>query len=146
MTSEEKGIDMKYLRLGLLHLTTVALLFVAAVPAFAERLLRASDAGLHGQDSTPAEDGQQTETLRLVTPDGQVLDLALEVQSRLMQDARADVPGVRDGTTRIYAGEVSGRAGSWLRLTRIDGAWLGAVHDGEQLWFLDPASHHRELA
>ncbi len=63
-----------------------------------------------------------------------------------MQDARADVPGVRDGTTRIYAGEVSGRAGSWLRLTRIDGAWLGAVHDGEQLWFLDPASHHRELA
>jgi len=114
--------------------------------AVAEQLLRAADAGVHWLDSAQTADPGPAPLLRMVTPDGQVLDLALAVQSRLMQDARAHVPGIREGTTRIYAGEVLGRAGSWLRLTQIGAAWLGAVHDGEQLWFLDPASHHRALA
>lgn len=132
--------------LRLLAAVTVSFVLVAPAPAIAGKLLRASDAGLHRVDSTQASDGEAAMVLRLATPDGQLLDLVLVEHTALMQDARAHVPQVRDGTTQVFAGDVAGRSGSWLRLTRIGDAWLGAVLDGEKLWFLDPASHHRELA
>lgn len=119
---------------------------VLSAHAAAEQLQRASDAALQWLDSSRSPvDGKAT-ALRLDTPDGQVLELLLEAQMALMRDALAHVPGVKDGSTRVYAGEVAGRPGSWVRLTRIGPAWLGAVHDGEALWFLDPASHHQALA
>lgn len=136
---------MKGFRCGLLYLVSVALLWGAPALA-AETLLRANDAGLHQRDGGQLRHGEPAEVRRLVTPDGQILGLALALQPRLMQDALRHVPAVREGTTQIYAGEVVGRAGSRVRLTRIGGAWLGAVDDGQTLWFLDPASHHRELA
>lgn len=124
----------------------LAVPWALAAPVAAEGLLRATDAGLHWLEDPQPRDGRPGGTLRLLTPDGQVLDLELSLQERLMQDARAHLPAVRDGTTSVHAGQVAGRRGSWARLARLGGAWLGAVHDGGQLWFLDPASHHPVLA
>lgn len=143
-----RGTKMKLLQSGRLHLACIAVLLVLALPASAatEQLLRANNAGLHWVDNVRTADREASTVLRLNTPDGRALDMSLEVQLRLTHDATPHVAAVRDGRTQVFAGEIAGRPGSWARLTRIGAAWLGAVHDGEQLWFLDPASHHPGLA
>lgn len=139
---------MKVLKSRQLHLVCAAMFLVLALsaPAAAEQLLRANDAGLHWVDNAHTADGDAAALLRLNTPDGRVLDMSLHTQLRLSRDAQRHVAAVREGRTQIFAGDIEGRPGSWVRLTRIGAAWLGAVHDGEQLWFLDPASHHPDLA
>lgn len=84
--------------------------------------------------------------LSLTAPDGQRLRLVLHPRTGLTQDAARFVPGIGDGSTRIYAGTVVGQPHSWVRMTRIDHAWVGAIQSGEQLWFLDPARTHKALA
>ena len=84
-------------------------------------------------------------TLQVETPDG-LLDLRLQPATRLETNASPMVPAIRDGRTRIYQGTVAGQPSSWVRLSRIGDAWLGAIQVADKLWLLDPAREHRQLA
>lgn len=86
-----------------------------------------------------------TRTLSLDTPDGP-LDLELEADTRFSAQAARWVPAIRRGSTRLYHGHVIGDPDSWVRLSLVGGAWLGAVHTHGRLWLLDPAREHPSLA
>lgn len=83
--------------------------------------------------------------LRVLTPDGP-LDLELVPATQMQSEAARMVAAVRDGRTRLYRGQVSGQPESWARMSRIDGAWLGAIQVNGKLWLLDPARLHPQLA
>lgn len=84
-------------------------------------------------------------TLSLDTPDGP-LTLELEPATALATAAARWVPAVRDGRTRVFRGHVAGYPRSWLRMTQVDGAWLGAIQLAGRLWLLDPARQHPDWA
>lgn len=56
---------------------------------------------------------------------------------RLDAPARSAVYG-RDNL--FLAGRVADTAGSWARLSRVDGAWSGAFYDGDELYLVDRAA------
>lgn len=56
------------------------------------------------------------------------------------------VSAIRDGRTRLYRGIVVGQPTSWVRLSLIGGAWLGAIQVADKLWLLDLAHQHPQLA
>ncbi|MCC5868180.1 MAG: hypothetical protein JJU27_06680 [Gammaproteobacteria bacterium] len=45
---------------------------------------------------------------------------------------------VRDEGTAVLEGRLPGQPDSWARLTRIDGQLWGMVHDGDELWIVEP--------
>ncbi len=83
--------------------------------------------------------------LRIDTPDGP-LDLVLAPATQMQAQAAPMVPAIRDGRTHLYRGIVAGQPTSWARMSRIDGAWLGAIQVEGKLWLLDPARQHPQLA
>ncbi len=83
--------------------------------------------------------------LRVDTPDGP-LDLLLTPATLMQTQAASKVSAIRDGRTRLYRGIVAGQPASWVRLTLIDEAWLGAIQVDDKLWLLDPARQHPQLA
>lgn len=86
-----------------------------------------------------------TLALRVDTPDGP-LDLLLTPATQMQAQAAPMVSAIRDGRTRLYRGKVAGRPSSWVRMSRIDGAWLGAIQVEGKLWLMDPARQHPQLA
>lgn len=46
----------------------------------------------------------------------------------------------RGADSMVFEGHLAGAAGSWARVTRIDGVLWGLVHDGEALWVLEPVA------
>lgn len=108
------------------------------------QLQRVSDAQLRipAQERPAAGDVLM---LEFSTPDGSMLRVELLPQTRLLRTASAKLAAVESGKTRIYAGTVVGNDAGWARLTRVGDAWVGAVFDGTQIWFLDPASYHTAL-
>ncbi|MBB5208899.1 M12 family metallo-peptidase [Chiayiivirga flava] len=56
------------------------------------------------------------------------------------------VPGVAAKRQRLYLGEIAGQAGSWVRLSRTDGLWEGALWDGHDMWNLTAARELPEAA
>jgi hypothetical protein len=124
-------------------LASLALDAVAAPP----QLERASDAHITvTADNTTAAAASGGQQLEVTLPDGTHLTLSLHPQTRLMQQAARYVAAVREGNTRVYAGTVPGHPDSWVRMTRIGDAWLGAIRDGTKVWLLDPARNHATLA
>lgn len=65
---------------------------------------------------------------------------------RLEREFAPFVPAIARGEDRLFAGTVRGAPAGWARLSRIDGRWTGLIHDGDSLWFIDPASRHPALA
>ena len=45
---------------------------------------------------------------------------------------------IRSDGTAVLEGRMPGQPDSWARLTRIDGQVWGMVHDGEELWIVEP--------
>ena len=86
-----------------------------------------------------------TLALRVDTPDGP-LDLLLTPATQMQTQAAASVPAVRDGRTRLYQGHVAGKPTSWVRLSNIDDAWMGAIKVDGTVWLLDTARQHPKLA
>lgn len=80
--------------------------------------------------------------LELDTPAG-TLHLELEPATRFNAQAARFLPA---GGARAYRGRVRGDASSWVRLTRVDGAWIGAIKTESALWLVDPAREHPALA
>lgn len=107
-----------------------------AIPAQV-RHLSLSTLGTGAQNNTLA--------LRVNTPDGP-LDLALGPATQMQTQAASMVAAIRDGHTRLYRGTVVGHPGSWVRMSRIDDAWLGAIQVEGKLWLMDPARQHPQLA
>src|SRR5690554_3024684 len=89
--------------------------------------------------------GADTLAVNINTPDGP-LELLLTPATRLQAQAAPMVPAIRDGRTRLYKGVVAGQPTSWVRLSLIDGAWVGAIKVGSRLWLLGPAHQHPQLA
>lgn len=69
-------------------------------------------------------------------------DLQLDDNHRLIERVG---PAARERGLRVMAGGIRNVAGSWVRLTRIDGRWSGAIHDGTRLWLLDPVERVADL-
>lgn len=95
--------------------------------------------------ATTASTPQTVLNLTVQTPAGP-LNLQLQRASALTAQASSWVNAIRDGQTRIYRGSVVDQPDSWVRMTRINGAWLGAIRTDDQLWLLDPARDHPQLA
>ena len=63
----------------------------------------------------------------------------------LRPNARLAARG-EDGTEAVFEGHVAGLAGSWVRVTRIDGQFTGLLNDGTELWVIEPAADVAALA
>lgn len=48
--------------------------------------------------------------------------------------------------TAAFEGHLAGATGSWARVTRIDGALWGLLHDGHELWVIEPTADVANLA
>ncbi len=106
-------------------------------------LQRVADASIRVLDESPGSDRLK---LNVQIPTGDVLEVSLEPQTRLLRSATGRLAAVRNGATQVYAGTLVGREAGWARMTRVGDAWVGAIFDGAQIWFLDPARYHRDLA
>ncbi len=115
----------------------------SAAMAAAPVLQQASPA--HVAATTSLANAPATLHLEVDTPDGP-LGLNLRPATRMQSQAARVVAAVREGRTRLYKGRVAGRPASWVRMARIDGAWLGAIAVDGKLWLLDPARQHPQLA
>lgn len=112
-------------------------------------LTQASNADIHTaaqpHTATNGSTPQAQQSITVQTPAGP-LRVLLQPAAAFTAQARPWDSAIRTGQTRIYRGSVVGKPNSWVRLTRIDGAWLGAIRTDDQLWLLDPARDHPRLA
>ncbi len=89
--------------------------------------------------------GGQLSAWTVSTPDGP-LTVLLQPAASFQAQAAGKVAAIRAGRTQVYRGRVAGKPDSWVRMTRIDGAWVGAIEVGGKLWLMDPARQHPQLA
>lgn len=107
-------------------------------------LLRADDARLAVSE---AKDAATPGSIAVrVALGGTTVQLDLAPNRRLEAEAAPFAPAIARGDDRLYAGAIAGRTGSWARLSRIGGDWIGLVFDGAELWYLEPARRHPALA
>lgn len=125
----------------------VLLALLAAAPsAAAADLIQARDANVRAS-MTAAPANTPADALRItVDTAAGPLALVLEPHTQLTASAKGLVPAVGSDALRVYQGNVVGDAESWVRLSQIDGAWLGAIKTHAELWLLDPARFHQDLA
>jgi hypothetical protein len=117
----------------------LVLLMLAAPPLLAQpRLATLADAGIDFSQDAPT-------ALRLRIGGAQV-QLDVQRHGRIEAELAAFAPAVARGEHRYYRGTITGRAGTWVRLAQIDGAWTGAIWDGATLWLVDPARQHAAQA
>lgn len=117
-----------------------ALLCLSFAAGAAGSVLRADDARLAVQSTT--RDGAVLQ----VALGGATRTIDLSAMRRLEREFAPFVPAIARGQDRLFAGTVRGAPAGWARLSRIEGRWTGLVHDGDTLWFIDPASRHPALA
>jgi hypothetical protein len=118
---------------------TIALI-IALLPCAAiaqPRVVERADAQVEHAARTP-------DRFAFTTTEGTRLHLSIEPNARLEGEFALYADSVREGRDRYFRGSVDGTDGSWARLARIDGAWIGAVHDGTTVWLLDPARWHAQ--
>ncbi len=72
--------------------------------------------------------------------------LNLQINQPLTRQATPFVADIANGNHRVYAGSIDKNPQSWVRITLIDGYWVGVIWDGANLWLLDPATQHLALA
>lgn len=71
-----------------------------------------------------------------LSSNGKKFELTLKPNKTLLEKLkRSD-----DSTLVLYKGEVNGMANSWVRLSDNDGVYSGAIYDGKELYFVDPAT------
>lgn len=121
-------------------LAIAAMLCIPVVAEAAGSVVRADDARLTVQSI--ADDG----AMLRVELDGTARVVELAPMRRLEREFAPFVPAIARGEDRLFAGTVRGAPMGWARLSRIDGRWTGLIHDGDTLWFIDPASRHAALA
>ncbi|HET9048178.1 MAG TPA: M12 family metallo-peptidase [Chiayiivirga sp.] len=131
----------------LMRVLCVCMLQIAVAAAAApSRVMSAHDAGLMPVAGRGTEVAPATLALRIQIPGLGVQTLRLEPNQALQDSAKGFVKGLSSGRVAFMRGDIVGFPSSWLRLSRIDGAWSGVIHDGARLWLLDPASQHPSLA
>lgn len=112
----------------------------------AQSLIQATPANVRTSTSasTPA---RADDRLRITvdTPDGP-LSLVLQAHTQLAASAVSALPELGTPAFRVYRGIVEGEPDSWVRMSQIHGAWLGAVRTRRGLWFFDPSRFHPALA
>ncbi len=69
---------------------------------------------------------------------GRQFDLDLRENAGLLDALPAADRSRLRGRHEVYAGELTGRPDSWVRLTRTGNRWRGLVFDGEELLALEP--------
>jgi hypothetical protein len=72
--------------------------------------------------------------------------LNLQINQNLTRQAAPFVADIANGKHRVYNGTIDKNPQSWVRVTLIDGYWVGVIWDGANLWLLDPAIQHLALA
>ena len=83
--------------------------------------------------------------LRVDIP-ARTLLLNLQINRNLTRQAAPFVADIANGKHRVYSGSIDKDPQSWVRITLIDGYWVGVIWDGANLWLLDPATQHLALA
>lgn len=127
----------------------VCLLLVSVAISAKPRLMHASNAEIHPlaqrHSATTTTAASTPLELTVLTPAGP-LNLRLQRAAAMTTHAGPWVSAIRNGKTRIYRGQIIGQPDSWVRMTQIDGAWLGVIRTRDQLWLLDPARDHPQVA
>ena len=72
---------------------------------------------------------------------GRHFDIDLETNDNIARGVPADRPDIKP-----YRGTVAGQPGSWVRLTRSRDGWRGVVHDGHDLYAIEPAREMQQTA
>jgi len=65
---------------------------------------------------------------------GHHFDIDLEINEDIARAVSADRSDIKP-----YKGTVAGQAGSWVRLTQTRDGWRGVLHDGQELYAIEPA-------
>jgi hypothetical protein len=128
---------------GMRILTVFLLLLAAASAARADGTLRRADDASLAVLSSEADGERVLVSLQLGARPGV---LRLVPMARLEAEFAPFAPAIAQRRDRVYEGALEGVAGSWARLTRIDGRWVGTVFDGTVLWYVEPAAGHARLA
>jgi hypothetical protein len=91
----------------------------------------------------PANSGQQkTSQTRELQFDayGRRFVVTLEPNDKLSPQLQAN----RDSGIELYRGEVNGIAGSWARMSKLDGKFQGMLWDGAELYVIEPLTQLRD--
>jgi hypothetical protein len=77
------------------------------------------------------------------TTDASFVAFGREIELRLESNARitSRLPGAarqKLESYRVYRGELTGLAGSWVRITRVGSDYYGAIWDGHDLYAIEP--------
>ena len=122
----------------------VFLTLTMAAPAFGKPTITSvSDARATVVTSSATAPG---ELQLLVDVAAKTLLLNLQINQSLTQQAAPFVADIANGKHRVYTGSVDKNPQSWVRITLIDNYWVGVIWDGANLWLLDPATQHLQLA
>jgi hypothetical protein len=115
-----------------------------AAPAFGKpTITRVSDA----RATVIASSANAPDELHLrVDIAARTLVLNLQINQPLTRQAAPFVADIANGKHRVYSGSIDKHPQSWVRLTSIDGYWIGVIWDGANLWLLEPATQHLALA
>lgn len=122
-------------RFGALALTIFGSISTADAGEF--RILHAEPIAAHAADITAQQDSDGKSRLSFQAY-GQQFDLELESNRRLLAGLASRQKAELDQYS-VYRGSVSGRSGSWVRLTRIGEELHGAFWDGVDLYTVAPA-------
>lgn len=118
-----------------------------APAAFADnvRVARVFDPAIAVEPTAHAAGHGEALALR-ITLAGVERRLDLVPNADLEDRSAALVPALADGRQRLYRGTVADRAGSWVRLSRTDGQWEGALWDGTEMWHVTRAAELPDAA
>ncbi len=131
----------------LLALSVVGLLPLTEPAAAAPKRVRVFDAGeVERLDFAPApaarRGARQARRAARLSFDAQGRRFALDLRENL--ELLSALPAATRERIRarheIYRGELAGRPGSWVRLTRSGKQWTGLLYDGSELLAMEPAA------
>jgi len=92
--------------------------------------------------SDAASENTPRGTKRLsITAFGQIFDMELQSNSRLMESIGSTQPQNGGASYTLYKGHLSDNDSSWVRLTDAGGQMTGAIWDGNELYAIEPYSN-----
>lgn len=112
----------------------------------AQSLTQATNANIRTSTAVAApEHVDNSVRISVDTPQGP-LSLLLQPHTQLVAGAANMLPKLGTSAFRLYRGTVEGDPDSWVRMSHIQGAWLGAISTDGELWLFDPSRFHPDLA